>query len=60
MYGIDKLVFPKETIVVEDRSYFDFTLMTHRIQAENVFSTRIKTNKVYESIQELDLPEDED
>jgi hypothetical protein len=45
---------------VEDRAYFDFTLILHRIQAENVFVTRIKTNTLYESIQELDLPEDQD
>ena len=34
--------------------------MLHRIQAENVFVTRIKTNTLYESLQELDLPDDED
>jgi IS4 transposase len=45
---------------VEDRAYFDFTLMLHRIQAENVFVSRIKTNTSYESIQELDLPDKED
>ena len=59
-YGIGQLVFSKGTIVVEDRAYFDFTLMLHRIQAENIFVTRIKTNTVYESIQELDLPDAED
>jgi hypothetical protein len=51
-YGIGQLV--------EDRAYFDFTLMLHRIQAENVFVTRIKTNTLYESIQELNLPDKED
>ena len=45
---------------MEDRAYFDFTLMLHRIQAENVFVTRIKANTLYESIQELDLPDEED
>jgi hypothetical protein len=45
---------------VQDRAYFDFTLMQHRIQAENIFVTRIKTNTVYESIQELDLPDAEE
>jgi hypothetical protein len=59
-YGIGQLLFLKGTIVVEDRAYFDFTLMLHRIQAENVFVTRIKTNTLYESIQELDLPDKED
>ena len=59
-YGIGQLVFSKGTIVVEDRAYFDFTLMLYRIKAENVFVTRIKTNTLYESIQELDLPDKED
>jgi hypothetical protein len=59
-HGIGQLLFLKVTIVVQDRAYFDFTLMLHRIQAENVFVTRIKTNTSYESIQELDLPDKED
>ena len=59
-YGIGQLVFPKGTIVVEDRSYFDFTLMLHRIQADNIFVTRIKTNTLYQTVKELDLPEKED
>ena len=59
-YGIGQLVFSKGTLVVEDRAYFDFTLMLHRIQAENVFVTRIKANTLHESIQELDLPDEED
>jgi hypothetical protein len=59
-YGLGQLIFPKGTIVIEDRAYFDFTLMLHRIQAENVFVTRIKTNTLYKTVQELDLPEKED
>ena len=59
-YGIGQLVFPKGTIVVEDRAYFDFTLMLHRIQADNIFVTRIKTNTLYQTVKELDLPEKED
>ena len=59
-YGINQLVFPKNTIVVEDRAYFDFELMLTRIGAENVFVTRIKTNTIYQSVEELDLPEKED
>ena len=35
-YGLKQLVFPKGTIIVEDRAYFDFSLMLHRIKAENV------------------------
>jgi len=34
--------------------------MLHRIQAENIFVTRIKTNTLYEFIQELDLPDKDD
>ncbi len=45
---------------MEDRAYFDFALMLHRIQAEKFFLTRIKTNTLYESKQELDLPDKED
>jgi hypothetical protein len=56
-YGLDQLIFPKDTIIVEDRAYFDFALMLNRIKAENVFVTRIKTNTNYETIQELELPD---
>jgi IS4 transposase len=59
-YGLGQLVFSKGTIVVEDRGYFDFTLMLTRIRAENVFVTRIKTNTLYQTVKELDLPEKED
>ena len=56
-YGLEQLVFPKDTIIVEDRAYFDFELMLNRIKADNVFVTRIKTNTVYETIEELELPD---
>jgi hypothetical protein len=59
-YGLNQLVFAKNTIIIEDRAYFDFELMISRIKAENVFVTRIKTNTVYESIEELDLPDHTD
>jgi len=58
-YGI-QLVFPAKTIIVEDRAYFDFDLMLQRVNAKNVFVTRIKKNTIYEIIRELDLPEHED
>jgi hypothetical protein len=58
--GLEQLVYPKDTIIVEDRGYFDFTLMLNRIKAENVFVTRIKTNTVYETIEELELPDEVD
>ena len=59
-YGLKQLIFPKGTIVVEDRAYFDFSLMLNRIKAENVFVTRIKSNTNYETVEELDLPDNID
>jgi len=59
-YGLEQLVFAKGTIVVEDRAYFDFDLMLQRVKAENVFVTRIKTNTVFKTIKELELPRDTD
>ena len=59
-YGLGQLIFPKDTIIVEDRAYFDFALMLNRIKAENVFVTRIKSNTKYETIRELELPDDVD
>ncbi len=59
-YGLAEMVFPKNTIIVEDRGYFDFLLMLARIKAENNFVTRIKNNTVYEVIEELDLPDGKD
>lgn len=56
-YGLEQLIYPKDTVIVEDRAYFDFTLMLNRIKAENVFVTRIKTNTVYKTIEELELPD---
>ena len=58
-YGI-QLVFPKNTVIVEDRAYFDFDLMLQRVHAENVFVTRIKSNTKFEVLKELDLPKTED
>lgn len=56
--GLAQLVFREGTIIVEDRAYFDFSLMFQRIKAENVFVTRIKTNTVYQTVCELDRPKD--
>jgi hypothetical protein len=58
--GLEQNVFAKNTIIVEDRAYFDFALMLNRICAGNIFVTRIKTNTIYETVQELDLPEGKD
>jgi len=53
--GLENNIFKAGTIIVEDRAYFDFSLMLARIKADNVFVTRIKENTVYETIQELDI-----
>lgn len=58
-YGLAQLIFPKNTIVIEDRGYFDFQLMLNRLQAENVFVTRIKGNTRFDSIRELELDDKE-
>ena len=58
--GLEQLIYPKGTIIVEDRGYFDFTLMLNRIKAINTFVTRIKTNTKYETIRELELPDEID
>jgi hypothetical protein len=57
---LEQLIFAKDTIIVEDRAYFDFALMLNRIKAENVFVTRIKTNTLYETVEELELPDNID
>jgi len=59
-YGLAQLIFPKDTIIVEDRAYFDFGLMHSRISAENVFVTRIKSNTNYETVRELEIPDGKD
>ena len=59
-YGLLNNVFGTGTIIVEDRGYFDFSLMMKRIKAENVFVTRIKENTVYRTLKEKELPNDKD
>ncbi len=58
--GVDNFRYPKDTIIVDDRGYFDFKLFAQRIDDGNHFVTRMKTNTLYESIEEKDLPEGED
>jgi uncharacterized protein YlbG (UPF0298 family) len=58
--GIKDFIYDKGTIIVEDRGYFDFKLFKARIENENFFVTRIKINTVYESIEELELPDGKD
>ena len=59
-YCLEQLIYPKDTIVVEDRAYFDFELMLNRIKAKNVFVIRIKTNTLYETVEELELSVNKD
>ena len=35
-YGFSQQLFRKNTLIVEDSAYFDFTRMLNRIHAENV------------------------
>lgn len=58
--GFEEVVFPKDTIILEDKGYWDFDVIKTRILANNVFVTRIKDNTLYESIEELELPDDKD
>jgi IS4 transposase len=58
--GFEQTVFPKNTIIIEDKGYWDFSIIKARIKAENDLVTRIKENTVYEVVKELDLPDDED
>ncbi|HKJ30862.1 MAG TPA: IS4 family transposase [Bacteroidales bacterium] len=58
--GVDSFSYEEDTIVVDDRGYFDFTLFRNRIDDKNWIVTRIKDNTIYEVIEELDLPADKD
>lgn len=58
--GFEQHVFPKGTIIIEDKGYRDFEVIRDRIIAENNFVTRIKDNTLYEVIEELELPEKDD
>jgi hypothetical protein len=58
--GIDNFHYSKDTIVVDDRGYFDCKLFKIRIEDENWFVTRLKDNILYESVREVDLPDDKD
>ena len=58
--GVDNFRYPKDTIIVDDRGYFDFKLFKLRINDGNIFVTRAKSNTVYESVEELDLPDNKD
>lgn len=58
--GADGFRYPAQTIIVDDRGYFDTKLFKQRIDDENDFVCRIKDNTLYEVIQERELPDKED
>ena len=58
--GVDDFRYPKDTIIVDDRGYYDFKLFDQRIFDKNHFVNRMKSNTVYKSVKELDLPDDKD
>jgi len=58
--GVDDFRYEKDTIIVDDRGYYDTKLFRIRVEDENHFVTRIKSNILYESIRENDLPDDKD
>lgn len=53
--GADNFRYEPDTIVVDDRGYFDFKLFMQRIADQNHFVTRIKDNTLYESVIEKEL-----
>lgn len=44
--GVDDFRYPEDTIVVDDRGYFDFKLFRIRIDDANHFVTRIKDSNL--------------
>lgn len=50
--GLNQMVFSKNTVIVEDRAYFDFALMLQRTAAENTLVTRIKSKRQYKTVEE--------
>lgn len=58
--GVDDFGYPIDTIIVDDRGYFDFKLFRQRIDDKNWLVTRIKSNTLYEVVEELELPDKED
>jgi hypothetical protein len=58
--GVDTFRYQKDTIIVDDRGYFDCKLFKIRIDDDNWFVTRLKDNILYESVEELDLPDNKD
>jgi len=58
--GFEQSVFAKDTIIIEDKGYWDFDVIKARNKSGNIFVTRIKNNTVYKVAAENDLPENDD
>jgi hypothetical protein len=58
--GVDDFRYSKDTIIVDDRGYFDCKLFKQRVDDENWIACRIKDKVLYEVIEELELPDNED
>jgi hypothetical protein len=58
--GVDDFRYPKDTIIVDDRGYFDCKLFKQRVDDENWFVCRIKDNTLYKVVEERELPDNED
>jgi hypothetical protein len=58
--GVDNFRYPKDTIIVDDRGYFDCKLFKQRIDDGNWFVCRIKDNTLYQVVEERELPDEED
>jgi hypothetical protein len=58
--GADLFRYPKDTIIVDDRGYFDCKLFIQRMEDENYFVCRIKDRILYEVVEERELPDKED
>jgi IS4 transposase len=58
--GVDDFRYPKDTIIVDDRGYFDCKLFKQRVDDGNLFVCRIKDNTLYEVVCERELPDDAD
>lgn len=58
--GHPQLIFPKGAIIIEDRGYFDFSLMAARCAAGNHFVTRLRDGSSYRVVMERELPDGAD
>jgi len=58
--GVDDFRYSKDTIIVDDRGYFDCKLFKQRVDDENWIVCRIKDNTLYKVICERDLPDKDD